>query len=210
MLLLRPVFSRLKRALPESVSLRILNCDYDMLPLVVPTGVDIIFTYSALRIDAESTRLLDEMFVPVASPAFRRRFERVLGGHPRHWTGVPRLALASRDQGWATWGDWFAAHDSAPPQAPVETFENYIPLLDAAVDGDGIAIGWKGFVRSYFETGRLVPIREEWTASHVALHAVLTSHGGRNPNAKSCLMELASLKEDLAGGRELPVFKISG
>ena len=203
-LLLRPVFSRLKRALPEGVSLRILNCDYDIVPLLMPAGVDIIFEYSVSRFDTDSARILNEEIVPVASPALRRRFERVLCGHPRHWTGVPRLELAPRDQGWAAWSDWFVAHDCDPPPAPVETFENYIHLLEAAVHGDGIAIGWKGFMRSYFETESLVALRDEWMESRVGLYAVLTPRGSGNPNARDCLMELASLGEELAGRRNGP------
>ena len=204
-LLLSPVFSRLKRALPESVNLRILSCDYDTLALVVPTGVDIVFEYSRARADSESARILEEEIAPVAAPAFRQRFERVLCGHPRHWTGVPRLEVAPRDQGWATWSDWFAAHECDPPQAPVETFENYIHLLEAAVDGDGVALGWNGFMSRHFETGSLVPLRDKWVASSVSLHAVLTSKGGRNPIARECLRELASLGQELSDGSHVPM-----
>ena len=208
-LLLRPIFSRLKRALPEGVNLRVLSCEYDTLPLVVPTGVDIAFEYSAPRTDANSVPILDEEIVPVASPGFRRRFERVLGGHPRHWTGVPRLELAPRDQGWATWTNWFAAHDCEPPQAPVENFENYIHLLEAAVNGDGIAIGWNGFMRSYFNTERLVPLRDEWLASGIGLYATLTAHGRRNPDATGCLRELALLGAELADVQEVSLCELN-
>ena len=208
-LLLRPVFSRLKRALPDGVNLRVLSCDYDTIRLVVPTGVDIVVEYSAPRTDAGSARILDEEIVPVASPAFRRRFERVLGGHPRHWTGVPRLELAPRDQGWATWTDWFVAHDCEPPQAPVESFENYIHLLEAAVNGDGLAIGWNGFMRGYFNTERLVPLRDEWLASSIGLYATLTPHGRMNPDATRCLRELALLGPEVADVRAVSLCELS-
>ena len=204
-LLLRPVFSRLKRALPDGVSLRILNCDYDTVALVMPTGVDIVFEYSRARTDASAARVLDEEFAPVASPALRTRFERVLGGHPRHWTGVPRLELAPCEQGWATWGSWFAAHQCAAPQAPVETFENYIHLLEAAVSGDGIALGWNGFMRSYFTTGRLVPLRDEWLATGVGMYGVLTPHGLMSTPARGCLSELATLGNELAHEQPIPM-----
>ena len=77
--LLLPVFPALKRSLGRNVRLRILNCDYDMLDLVLPTGVDVIFDYSESHADKGSVRLLDEKIVPVASPALARRFERILG-----------------------------------------------------------------------------------------------------------------------------------
>ena len=201
-LLLGPVFSKVKRALPDGVNLRILTCDYDTLPLVVSTGVDIVFEYSQARTGTDSARILDEKYVPVASPAFRARFERALRGHPRHWTGVPRLALAASVQGWATWESWFAAHDCDPPRAPVETFENYIHLLEAAVNGDGIAIGWNGFMRGYFGTGRLASLRGKWLVSSVGLYAVLTPQGLMQPSARDCLRELAVLGNELADARE--------
>ena len=207
-LLLGPVFSQLKRSLPECVKLRILSCDYDILPMVVPTGVDIIFEYSAARTDAASARILDEEIVPVASPSFMSRFDRVLSGHPRHWTGVPRLELAPRDQSWATWTTWFAAHECQPPLAPVETFENYMQLLEAAVNGDGIAIGWNGFVDSYLKNGTLVPLTDAWLASSLGLYAVLTLHGRQNSYSQYCLKRLDTLMRKRAHGRELPVREI--
>ena len=192
-LLLLPIFARLKRSLPDGVNLRIVPCDYDMLPFVVPTGVDIIFQYSLARTDDESVRIMDDQAVPVVAPAFRKRHEATLAGHPRHWSGVPRLDVAPRGQPWITWACWFADHDCGPPPAPVEKFENYVHLLDAAVNGDGMAIGWNGFVNSYFEAGTLVPLRNAWMTSDVGLYAVLTTHGRMKSNARNCLTQLASL-----------------
>ena len=197
--LLRPIFSKLKRSLPDDVSLRILTCDYDMHPLVVPTGVDIIFKYSVARTDANSVRVINEEIVPVASPAFVSRFERVLSKHPRHWCDVPRLEVALRGESWTTWSSWFAAHDCAPPHAPVELFENYFHLIEAAAKGDGLAIGWNGFVNRDLRTKSLVPLRDEWLATTVGLYAILTAYGCRNPSARGCLRTLASLSKELAG-----------
>ena len=201
-LFLRPIFGRLKRSLPKGVSLRILTCDYDILPLVVPTGVDIVFEYSMSRADAESVRVLDEEIVPVASPAFVSRFERILSRHPRQWRDVPRLESATRGRRWATWRSWFTAHDCVPPQACVEPFENYLHLLDAAANGDGLAIGWNGFANQFLGSGKLVPLRDEWLATHVGLYAVLTPHGRRNPDARQCLETLATLSRELADGQD--------
>ena len=195
-LFLRPVFARLKRSLARGVGLRILNCDYDILPLVVPTGVDIVFEYSVARNDADSARVLEEEIVPVASPAFASRFERALSEHPRHWCGVPRLEVARRDQCWSTWASWFAPHGCELAQAPVESFENYLHLLDAAANGDGLAIGWNGFVNRFLRSGSLVPLRDDWLATNVGLYAVLTPYGRTNPDARDCIRTLTSLSKE--------------
>ena len=204
-LLLLPVFSRLKRSLPSGVNLRIVTCDYDMMSFLVPTGVDIVFEYTAARTDDESVRIMDDEFVPVASREFRSRYEEVLAGHPRRWSGVPRLDLAPRGQPWGTWERWFAEHDCDPPSTPVESFENYIQMLEAAVNGDGMAIGWNGFMHSYFETGRLVPLRNAWLKSNVGLYAVLTTHGRVKSHARSCLKQLEAVGKEVSGGLVTPV-----
>lgn len=200
-LFLRSVFARLKRSVAGGVGLRILNCDYDTLPVVVPSGVEIVFEYSVARNDADSARVLDEEIVPVASPAFARRFERVLSEHPRHWHGVPRLEVALRGQCWSTWAGWFAANGCGLPQAPVESFENYLHLLDAAADGDGLALGWNGFVNRFLKSGRLVPLRDDWLATQVGLYAVLTPYGRTSQDARDCMMTLASLSKEPVDAR---------
>ena len=202
-LLLLPVFSKLKRSLPDGVNLRIVTCDYDMLSFVVPTGVDIIFQYSLARTDDESMRIIDDQAVPVATPPFRKRYEESLAGHPRHWSEIPRLDVAPRGQPWITWADWFADHDCDPPPAPVEMFENYVHLLEAAANGDGMAIGWNGFVNGYFESGRLVPLRNAWMTADTGLYAVLTTHGRMNSNARNCLTQLASLGRERVSDLDL-------
>jgi len=201
-LLLRPVLPRLKPSLPDRLGLRILICDDDTLRQVMPLGVDIVLQHSVTRPDDDSTRILAERVVPVASPALLKQFEGELSDHPRHWTDVPRLDVASRSQGWATWASWFAARGCEPPPARVETFESYVELLEAATNGDGMALGWDGFVGGHLETGKLVPLWHEWTASEVGLHATLTSHGRRNPNAGGCIRQLAILSRELSDDME--------
>ena len=197
--LLLPVFPSLKRSLGSNVRLRILSCDYDMHDLLLPTGIDIYFDYSVSRVDKGSARLLDEKVVPVASPALAQRFERILAEHPRHWGAIPRLELAPRIQLWATWTTWFRAYGCDPPEAPVERFENYEYLLDAAANGDGMAIGWDGFVNRHLCSNRLRVIGDDWKSTNVGLYAVTTPAGSRNRCARELLGELANAIPRLLG-----------
>jgi LysR family glycine cleavage system transcriptional activator len=197
-LVLLPIFSRLKRSLGDDVTVRLMVYDYDVLPLLVRAGIDIIFEDSVGgHPDEDSVKVVNEEIVPVASPDFMRRFGPLLAKHPRYWSGVPRLDIGRRSPGWATWEKWFEAHGCTPPDAPVETFENYIHVLRAAADGDGIAIGWNGFMTDYVQAGRLVAIRDAWLPTELAMYAVLTQSGKTNHAARSCLSPLASLIGEL-------------
>ena len=193
-LLLNPVFPELKHALGEEVAARIVVYDYDLLPLLISSGLDIVFeAENGPHPDPQAVAVLCEGLVPVAAPAFAKRFGAVLAGHPRTWRGVPRLNIGRPSPGWATWDTWFGAHGCAPPPAPVETFENYFNLLPAAASGNGLAIGWNGFISEYFETGRLVAVSDGWLATKLRMYAVATANGRSKSVAGACLKELARL-----------------
>ena len=198
-LVLLPVFSRLKRFLGEEVAARIVVHDNHMHPVLVPTGLDLVFEQKVgeAHSDEAAVKVLDEEIVPVASPAVLERFKAVLARGPRQWSGVPRLDVGRRSPGWATWETWFGARGCTPPDAPVETFENYVNLLHAASDGYGIALGWNGFMSDYFEAGRLVPMHDEWLRTDLAMYGVPTLDGRRNHATKACLRELARLIGEL-------------
>ncbi len=206
-LVLLPIFSRLKRSLGNGVAARIVVYDYDMLPMLIPAGLDIIFETSVgvAHPDEGAVKVLDEEIVPVASPALLKRYGSVLAQPPQHWSGVPRLDIGLRIPGWATWETWYEAHGCAPPDAPVETFENYIHLLRAAADGDGIAIGWNGFMTDYTEAGRLVAVRDEWLRTGLTMYGVPTPSGKRNYASRDCLRELDRLIGEICSRR--PVAK---
>ncbi|MDE0540429.1 MAG: LysR family transcriptional regulator [Rhodospirillales bacterium] len=206
-LVMLPIFSRLKRTLGDGVAARIVVYDYDMLHMLIPAGLDIMFETSVgvAHPDEDAVKVLDEEIVPVASPAFLERYEPVLAGPPRHWSGVPRLDIGLRTPGWATWDTWFDAHGCAPPDAPVETFENYIHLLRAAADGDGIALGWNGFMTDYTEAGQLVAVRDEWLRTGLSMYGVPTPGGKRNHATRDCLRELGRLIGEICSRRPVAV-----
>ena len=201
--LLQPFFPQVKSVLDDNARMSVLTCDYDMLRFLAPTGIDIYFEYSAAPSDAGAVKVLDEEIAPVASPTFIRRFERLLGRHPRHWAEVPRLDAIHNGAVWAEWATWFSAHDCDPPKAPTEPFDDYLSLLDAAANGAGMAIGWNGFVNAYLESGQLVRVKDNWLRTHIGLYAVLTQVGSGNRNAARCLARLATLGDALPNARRL-------
>ena len=197
-LLLHPVFPSLKRALGDEVAARVVVYDYDLLPLLVPSGLDIVFeAMSGHYPEEQAVPVLREEIVPVAAPGFVERYGTVLAGHPCGWRDVPRLNVGRQSPGWATWDSWFEAQGCAAPAAPVETFENYFNLLPAAANGDGLAIGWNGFTSEHFQTGRLVAVRDEWQETGLTMYAVPTRNGASKEAARACVQALPELIQSL-------------
>ena len=138
----------------------------------------------------------------MALPAFINRFRRQLAGHPRAWLGRPRLSSDPCGSGWATWEIRFDSQSCPPPDAPIQVFENYFYLLEAAANGDGLAIGWNGCLNSCFETGRLVPLRDEWLRTQTGNCVALTTSGRQRPTARRFLEALADPATELMDGNQ--------
>ena len=61
-------------------------------------------------------------------------------------------------------------------------FDNYVYMLEAASQSRGLALGWRGLIEGYLETGRLVgagpdATRSDGAIARPACSASLTSRG---------------------------------
>lgn len=96
-------------------------------------------------------RLMGEMIVPVASPAF---LERAAIRRPEDLVRVPLLRQATRPQGWA---EWFEAQGLDPETArPGPRFEQFAMVAQAAVAGLGVAVVPRFLVEDELRSGQLV------------------------------------------------------
>ena len=201
--LLLPIFSEIKHSMEESASVRVLNCDYDVLHLLLPAGVDIIFEYSAAPpTRARRNYSTKRSFRSPRPPSWSVSSE-CLQTTPTMVRCPPVGRCATRPN-LGHMGHLVRAHDCDAPNAPVEPFENYEYLLEAAARGEGMALGWNGFVNRYLESGQLVKVRADWLRLPIALYAVLTQAGHSNRNAISCLKQLAALERDCAAQDRYP------
>lgn len=117
------------------------------------------------RLGPDARLLVPEAVFPVCSA--RWPAERV----PRDWAEAARAPLLSLkpDPG-RRWFDWPSALQAAgevlAPSAVVREFDNYPLVLDAAVAGQGVALGWSGLVDDAIARGALrrcggEPVRSE-------------------------------------------------
>lgn len=105
--------------------------------------------------------LFPETVRPVCSPDYMTRegpFD-----DPEKLTGVHLLHL--HESHWAsdaidwkplTWANWFASRGLSYHDRPGKlTTNSYSMLIDAAIDGEGVILGWQHLVQHHLEAGRL-------------------------------------------------------
>ncbi len=106
---------------------------------------------------ATSSALFNERVVAVCSPALVARYGPF--DTPRQLLTAPLLSLSSPPNAtWHNWRSWLAeAGVGETPEGANQTrLNNYSLLLQGAVEGQGIALGWLGLVDSFLESGQLV------------------------------------------------------
>jgi DNA-binding transcriptional LysR family regulator len=148
----------LRRALPQ-VYLRLTTSDRDgeldagEYDLAVRFGTG---QWRGLR----STPLLPERVVPVCAPRYlakRRRLARAAS--PAMLAGEHLLHLDESSSRWLTWTSWFAAQGLATRlERPALLYASYPLLLQAALAGEGIALGWQALIERQLQDGSLVPL----------------------------------------------------
>jgi len=103
--------------------------------------------------DALSYPLLDEVVFPVASP---RLLDKTPIKSRKDLLRVPLLQLAEFTGPWMDWQRWLPSGRKSTEQSPtIRKFTTYAMLLEAAIYGHGVALGWKYYVAPALQRGEL-------------------------------------------------------
>jgi DNA-binding transcriptional LysR family regulator len=65
------------------------------------------------------------------------------------------IHLEAAEGHWTTWGEWFRAHGCPEPDTRGLRANNSMVVLRAAMDGQGLALGWRRLLSPLLESGRL-------------------------------------------------------
>jgi LysR family glycine cleavage system transcriptional activator len=118
-----------------------------------------------------ATRLFGGEMFPVMSPALLKG--KILPLSLDDFRAMPLLEYESADPRWLSWEDWSQGLPERPklPAARIR-FNSYPLLIQAAVAGEGIGLGWRYFVDEFLHDGRLVRPVEEVMVTDFAFHLV--------------------------------------
>lgn len=107
----------------------------------------------------DAQQILPEVVVPVCSPDVLER-HRLAGGAAADVMGLPLLHLGSDSQTpWMTWQEWALSQGLvAGGEVRSLTLGNYPLLMQAAIAGHGVALGWRPLVDAMLRDGQLVSL----------------------------------------------------
>lgn len=106
-----------------------------------------------------SRALFGEVSVPVATPEFAAEFNLDHRASAASLLDVKLLHLDGRERQWMGWETWFAANDLRWSDADARlSYNNHALVMEEALAGRGVALGWVGIVDAAIESGRLVEV----------------------------------------------------
>ncbi len=121
------------------------------------SGIDVAIRYASAELAPEGTKLFGEDVVPVCSPALTADPARPLA-RPGDLRNHVLLHLAeSQASPWLVWTQWLEAA-GVPDLRPAGAlhFSHYDQLIQAALNGQGVALGRMPLLREQVRSGELV------------------------------------------------------
>lgn len=178
---LMPRFGRLRALLPD-VQLRLMTADAYLDFDADDVDLSIRYGRAGDWPNFHARKALEEVVFPVCAPALLETHPGLAEDRPEPWRDAPLLHLTPSSQGSVDWHEWFRDLGIVPTaQGPF--FSTYTPMLQEALAGRGVALGWKGFVDPYLKTGRLVRLTNRTLTSDQAFFIVY------RPDASEAMIE---------------------
>lgn len=113
-----------------------------------------------------SQLLFDEIVAPVASPDFAARHGLTKESSAAEVFDAPLLHMDSGDRPWTSWGTWLARFDIELPRRPRRVvYDNYPMVVQEAMAGRGVALGWRYVVDDLLERELLAIVGPEVTST---------------------------------------------
>ncbi len=132
--------------------------------------------------------LFREEVLPLCSPGFLLQHGPITD--VQSLSQAPLLTLtAEQGQRWLDWPRYFGllGYTGYPHDAEL-TFNNYTLLIQAAIAGQGVAIGWRGLVEDMLENGILVGLPELGVQTARG-YGLIDARPGMGSAAKRAFME---------------------
>jgi DNA-binding transcriptional LysR family regulator len=114
----------------------------------------------------DSRLLFPEVVVPVAAPSVAEQFDLSESSSALDVNEAPFVHMDDGDRPWMTWSGWLATFGMTLRRSPGRVlFHNYPMVLQRALLGHGVALGWRPLIDDYLDGGALVVVGPEARSS---------------------------------------------
>jgi len=146
------------RALHPEVEVRIVSSQDQLDHTTKDTDISIVFAKGKPHNLTSHILCKGDVF-PICSPALLEQYGPI-ESHKK-LAALPLLKLGDyTSQGWLDWRGFFSQRRSlVKPSEPVLTFNNYTLLVQAAIAGQGVGLGWGNLVDDLVDSGVLTALR---------------------------------------------------
>lgn len=129
--------------------------------------------------DWESTVLFREIVRPLAAPSFASEFGLSANTDPLDLVGKTLLHIDDVERPSMNWPAWFAeAGIEVDLPIPRLVYNAYPTVIQEALAGNGIALGWRHLLSDLVERGLLVPVGPSVERKHSGHHVCWRTHRG--------------------------------
>ncbi|UVC10085.1 LysR family transcriptional regulator [Rhizobium sp. TH2] len=144
-------------------------------------AVDLAIRYGNGRwADGTVEKLFDERVVPVCSQPFRDRLKSA--GIKLDRTTL--LHVNTDDPAWITWPTYLKNMGLPENRTAGRRFTNYVQATQAALDGQGVMLGWESITGDLVREGRLVELNDLPLVPADAFYLVTTPMIEERPSAR--------------------------
>jgi DNA-binding transcriptional LysR family regulator len=187
---LLPRISEFSKRHPE-ISLRIVSLD--TMPNIESSDLDMAIRFgSGMWSDGMAEMLFEDEIFPICSPDFANAAGNI--ENISDLIGHPLISNATDDPTWTGWSEFLAAFSV---EMPKKTFglrcSFYTEAIYAALNGQGIALGWRHLVEDLLLQGRLVRVTEATVKTRNAYFVVIPKRRRQTEAARHFLSWLSEM-----------------
>lgn len=181
---LMPRLGRYQEANP-GVSVRVVVSDLES--DCFAGNVDVAFVHGEGQwLGRRSTLLFPDEVYPVCAPEYLESAPPLAA--PRDLAAHKLLHLEDDHWDWMNWRIWLTGNGVELPTGEGKlTINNYPLLIEAAKNGQGLALGWSGLVDRDLNSGALIRPLKESVRTRFGYHAVWPEHKTRLPQVEGFL-----------------------
>ncbi|MEM9039035.1 MAG: LysR family transcriptional regulator [Actinomycetota bacterium] len=126
--------------------------------------------HSGLPAGLDGVELFVEVVRPCASPGFAAQHSLTADSEPADLAALPTLHIDSTERPSMSWPEWFAAFGIEDQRVPAVVYDGYPTVVQEALVGRGIVLGWRHLMGDLIERGLLTPVGPEVERAEMGHH----------------------------------------